>query len=178
LHARRVRVAPPQLLYRAVVTSDGRAIGGRGIALVVVGVALVVLSIGALQWYRVQPRVDVAGSGFTFRDLQQDADQLNAPVAAAYFNWLAFALGVALAVVGLLANVPLPGNGVLRVAGFLLGAAGAVATYYALAQLFYAQHAAGGSRHGVLHNASFGLWCCLAGFVVAGVGAALGPRPG
>jgi hypothetical protein len=166
------------LHYRALVTSDGRSIGARGIALLVAGLALVVLSVGALQWYRVQPGVDVAGSGFTFRDLQQNADQLNAPVAAAYFNWLAFALGVAVAVVGVLANVPLPGTGVLRVAGFLLGAAGAVATYYALAQLFYAQHAAGGSSHSVLHNASYGLWCCLAGFVVAAIGAALGPRPG
>lgn len=162
--------------YRAVVTSDSRPGGGRGVVLVVVGAALVALSIATLQWYRVDHGVDVAGTGFTFHNLQQNADQLNAPIAAAYFNWLAFTLGAAVTVIGLLANVRLPANGPLRVLGFLCGVGGVVGTYYALAQLFYAQHAAGGSKHGVLHNATYGVWCALAGFALAGLGAALGPR--
>lgn len=144
--------------------------------LVVVGAALVVLSVATLQWYRVNQGVDVAGSGFTFHDLQQNADQLNAPVATAYFNWLAFTLGVAVTITGILANVPLPANGLLRVLGFLCGAGGVVGTYYALSQLFYAEHAAGGSKHGVLDNATYGVWCAFAGFALAAIGALLGPR--
>lgn len=162
--------------YGALVSSDSRGVGGRGVVLVIVGAALVVLSVAALQWYRVSHGAGVASGGFTFRDLQQDADSLNAPIAAAYFNWLAFALGVAVTVTGILANVPLPANGSLRILGFLCGAGGVVGTYYALSQLFYAEHAAGGSRHGVLQDATYGLWCALAGFALAAVGAALGPR--
>jgi hypothetical protein len=159
-----------------LVGSDSRGIGALGVVLVVVGAALVVLSVAALQWYRVSHGAAVAGGGFTFRDLQQDADQLNAPIAAAYFDWLAFALGVAVTVTGILANVPLPANGPVRVVGFLCGAGGVVGTYYAMSQLFYAEHAAGGSRHGVLQDATYGLWCMFAGFAFAAVGAALGPR--
>lgn len=164
--------------YRAVVASEVRAVGGRGIALVVVGTALVGLAVSTLQWYRVGGAVDVAGSGFTFHDLRHNADQLNAPIAAAYFDWLAIALGLVLAVTGILANVSLPFGALLRVGGFLLGVAGAVGTYYALAQLFYAERAAGASAHGVLHNTSYGLWCAAGGFLLAGIGAALGPPSG
>lgn len=151
--------------------------GALGVTLVVVGVVLVILAVASLQWYRVDAGVDVAGSGFTFRDLQQNADQLDAPIAAAYFNWLAFALGLGAAVAGVLANVPSAAANVLRLLGFLIGAAGVVATWYALAQLFSAQHAAGGGGHGVLHNASYGVWCALAGFLLAALGATIGPRP-
>lgn len=166
-----------RLHYGARVADDQRSVGGFGVALVVAGTALVVLAVASLQWYRVSRGTDVAGSGFTFRDLQQDADELGAPVAAAYFNWLAFALGLAVAVAGILANVPNPLSGLLRVLGFLVGIAGVVGTYYALAQLFDAQHAAGGTAHSVVDNASYGLWSALAGFLLAGIGAALGPRP-
>lgn len=156
---------------------DTRSVGAFGVTLVVAGVVLVILAVASLQWYRVDPGVDVAGSGFTFRDLQQNADQLNAPIAAAYFNWLAFALGLGAAVIGVLANVPSAGANALRLLGFLVGVAGVVATWYALAQLFSAQRAAGGGGHGVLHNASYGVWCALAGFLLAALGATIGPRP-
>jgi hypothetical protein len=153
-------------------------VGALGVTLVVAGVVLVILAVASLQWYRVDPGVDVAGSGFTFRDLQQNADQLHAPVAAAYFSWLAFALGLGALVAGVLANLPTVGTNVLRLVGFLIGVAGVVGTYYALAQLFYAQRAAGGASHSVLENASYGVWCALAGFLLAALGAVLGPRPG
>ena len=169
----------PRLHYGAPVPRrpDTRTVGALGVTLVVVGIVLVVLAVASLQWYRVDAGVDVAGSGFTFRDLQQNADQLNAPVAAAYFNWLALSLGLCGAVIGVLANVPSVAANVLRLLGFLIGIAGVVGTYYALAQLFYAQRAAGGASHGVFHNATYGVWCAFAGFLVAAVGATIGPRP-
>jgi hypothetical protein len=166
------------LHYGAGVSSAaGRSARGPGIALVVVGFGLVAASVAGLQWYQVDGGRDVAsGGGFTFSELGRNADQLNAPVAAAYFAWLAFALAAAVAVLGVLANLPGSGRAPVRVLGFLVGAAGTVSTYYALAQLFYAQHAAGGSEHSVFLNASYGVWCALAGFLVAALGAALGPR--
>src|SRR5579875_1363580 len=77
--------ATPRLHYGAAVADDQRSLGGPGIALVVAGAALVVLAVASLQWYRATGTADVPGSGFTFRDLQQNADQLGTPVASAYF---------------------------------------------------------------------------------------------
>ncbi|HET6875942.1 MAG TPA: hypothetical protein VFH38_00280 [Jatrophihabitans sp.] len=156
-------------------STDRRALGGRGIALVLLGTALVVASLVALTWYSVTAKADVAGNGFTFPDLRANADQLNAPVASAYFDWLAWALVIGAAVVGIVANIPTRAADVLRVLGFLAGVAGVIGTYYAMAQLFYAQHAAGGSTHGVWHNSNLGLWCALAGFALLAIGAVWGP---
>lgn len=153
-----------------------RGIGVTGVVVLSVGIALVLLSIRVLSWYAVDGNTDSAGSGFTFTDLRGNADQLGAPIASAYFDWLAVALLIALAVVGFLANLRGPASDVLRVLGFLLGVVGTAGTYYALAQLFNAQRAAGASDHSVAHNSTLGVWLALAGFLTAGAGAVLGPR--
>ena len=161
-------------------TSPGRpAVGTGGVLLVAAGTLLAVLALSGLSWYSVDGGTDTAGTGFTFADLHADAAQLRVPVASAYFDWLAWALVVATALTGVLANLPVPGADVLRVTGFLLGFLGAAATIYALAQLFDAQHRAGGSDHHVFHNASLGVWAALAGFALAALGAVRGrPRAG
>jgi hypothetical protein len=61
----------------------------------------------------------------------------------------------------------------LRVAGFILGAAGVAATFVALAQL---QGRAGAARHSVFYNATWGVWLTFAGFAFGAIGAVLGPR--
>ena len=53
-----------------------------------------------------------------------------------------------------------------------VGVVGTAATYYALAQYFDAS----GSTHNVLYNSTWGLWTALVGYLLAGVGAAIGPR--
>lgn len=146
--------------------------------LVVVGVALVATAFKGLLWYSVDQAhgVNVAGTGFTFDDLGGNADTLVAPVASAYFDWLAWTLLIAVAVIALLANIPTPASDALRVASFLIGTTGVVATYYAVAQLFNAQRAAGGSAQSVWHNSSFGFWGALVGFALATVGGVFGPH--
>jgi hypothetical protein len=152
--------------------SARRAIGVRGIGLVLVGAGLVLLAIRFLHWYDVPAGHDSSGD-VTFSKLHASAEQLGgAGVATAYFGWLAWVLLIAGILVGVAANVPSPLCDPLRVAGFLAGIVGAAGTYYALAQHFNAT----GSHHNVLHNATWGVWAALLGYLLTAAGAALGPR--
>lgn len=157
-------------------TRTHRRFNDRNILLALVGAGLVIVALKGLQWYDVEAGNNVAGSGFTFADLRANSDELGAAVARAYFDWLALTLLVLGGVTAIAANVPTRLSDAIRVVAFSFGLLGVTATYYAVAQLFNAQRAAGGSSHSVLHNASFGLWACLAGFAMITVGGALGPR--
>ncbi len=144
-----------------------------GVALVIVGALLVLVSFRFLDWYDVSAHgADSAGS-ITFGRLQASADQLgNAGVATAYFDWLGWLLLIALILVGVAANLATPVTDALRVAGFLLGVVGVAGTYYALAQHFSAT----GSEHSVFYHSTWGLWAALIGFLLGAAGAVLGPR--
>lgn len=156
-----------------------RRVSDRNLVLVLVGAVLVVASLQGLQWYSIDTgQLNVAGSGFTAADLHANADSLGAAVAAAYFDWLAWTLLVLGGIAAVGATIPSPLTDPLRVAAFGLGLLGALGGFYAVAQLFAAQRAAGGSSHAVFHGASFGLWSCLGGFVLILLGGALGPRRG
>lgn len=144
------------------------------LVLVFVATALAATSFRTLRWYSVDAATDSAGDGFTFTDLHANADRLGAPVAAAYFDKLAWGLMALVVLLALAARVASPVRRLLRLLGFLVGVAGAVLTVYALAQLFNAQRVAGGSDHGVLHNASVGLWTAIAAYLMAALGAVLG----
>lgn len=147
-----------------------------GVVVTLTGTALVLASIVGLDWYAAGDGVDSAGSGFGFHGLSHNVDQLGGlPIARAYFTWLAPVLLMAVTMLGIIANVISPITDWLRFLGFLAGVAGVAATYYAVAQLFHAQHLAGGSGS-VWHNSTVGLWAALAGFLLAGVGAFVGPR--
>jgi hypothetical protein len=147
-----------------------------GILLTLAGAALVLASIVAFDWYAAGTGVDSAGSGFGFHELGHNVEQLGGlPIARAYFTWLAPVLLMAMTMLGIIANVISPMADWLRFIGFLSGVAGTAATYYALDQLFHAQHLAGGSGS-VWHNSTVGLWAALAGFLLGAVGAYLGPR--
>lgn len=155
-------------------TDDARhAIGTLGVGLVLAGALLTLASFRLLDWYDTSGHgADSAGT-VTFDKLKASADQLGgAGVSAAYFDWLAWVVLLALTVVGAAANVRTRLTDPLRVAGFALGVIGVASTYYALAQRFSAT----GSGHNVFFNATWGVWAALAGFALGAVGAVLGPR--
>jgi hypothetical protein len=159
-------------------TDDVPKVDVWGLGLLLIGTVAVVVSFVTLHWYSVDSAADSAGEGFTFADLHDNADQLGAPVAAAYFDKLAWGLVAVVVLLGLAARIPSPVTSLLRVLGFLAGVLGVALTYYALAQLFNAQRAAGGSGHGVLHNAGTGLWLAYAGYALLALGAVVAPsRP-
>jgi hypothetical protein len=150
-----------------------RSIGVPGIGLILAGVVLLLVSFTAVDWYPGSNRPSaVAHIGFT--DLHHlTAASTSVAIAKAYFGWLAWVLLILVIVVGFAANVPTPAANGLRVAGFALGLAGAAVTYLALDRL------AGwaGSRSAFDH-ARAGVWLAIGGYLVAGLGAGLGPRRG
>ena len=149
-----------------------------GLALLLVGAVATAVSFVTLHWYSVDTAADSAGEGFTFADLHSNADQLGAPVAIAYFDKLAWGLVAVVVLLALAARLRSPIAPGLRVLGFLVGMSGVALTFYALAQLFDAQHVAGASAHGVLHNAGPGLWVACAGYALLALGAVFGPVRG
>ncbi|WP_375484113.1 hypothetical protein [uncultured Jatrophihabitans sp.] len=148
-----------------------------GLILLLAGVVATAVSFVTLHWYSVDSGADSAGDGFTFGDLHGNADQLSAPVAASYFDRLAWGLVAVTVLLALAARVPSPMAGLLRLLGFLAGVVGIALTYYALAQLFDAQRVAGAGAHGVLHNAGSGLWSAYAGYALLALGAVVAPSP-
>jgi hypothetical protein len=152
---------------------EERSVNSTGIFLLVVGAVAVLLALRYLDWYDVTDTAADSSGNVRFASLHASADQLGgAGVATAYFGWLAWALLVAVLVVGGLANAPWPPADGLRVTGFLLGFLGVVATWYALAQHFNAT----GSTHNVFYHSTWGVWGALAGFAITALGAVLGPR--
>ncbi|GAB2477437.1 hypothetical protein [Jatrophihabitans fulvus] len=179
---------PPrgELGYGAEVTAgtqDERAaarlqVRSGNLLLTLLGGLLVLAAQGGLQWYTVEDGVNVADTGFTRTDLHANATSLDAAVAAAYFGWFGWTLLIVSAAAALLANLPTRLSDPLRVLAFLAGALGLVATYYALAQLFNAQEAAGGADHPVWHNASYGAYAAFGGFLLMTLAGTRGPRRG
>jgi hypothetical protein len=160
----------------AAATRTAREPRTAAILVLLVAGALVLLSFAELTWYKGGGGADSAGSS-GFADLHHNVDQLQVPIAAAYFDWLSWVLLVGVVVIGAAANLPSPAADGLRVLGFLLGLAGVAATFYAMDQLFHAQGVAGGTS-GIWHNSTYGLWAALAGYGIAAFAAARGPRGG
>lgn len=161
-----------------MTTTKRRAVRLPAVALVLVGAVLVLLSFRFLDWYDVPTRnaADAAGH-ITFGTLHSSVDQLSGTAAAsAYFGWLAWLLLIALIITGVGANLPFGPADPLRLLGCVLGVAGVAATYFAIVQLHNAQVAAGAEKHSVFHNATWGLWLALLGFLIGAAGAVLGPR--
>jgi hypothetical protein len=157
-------------------TGSGASIGVVGLAAVVLGAVLVLVSFTALSWYGGGRGADSAGAA-KFGDLHTLATAVaGSGLGRTYFSWLAWILLILVIVIGLAANIPSPGTGALRGIGLVVGGAAAVLTYLAVAKLFDAVHALGGTQVGVFDHAQPGLYLALAGFLLAGVGAAIGPK--
>ncbi|MCU1656213.1 MAG: hypothetical protein JWO57_869 [Pseudonocardiales bacterium] len=147
-------------------------VGVAGITTLVAGAVLVLLSFTAFDWYGAASGADSRGA-IRFHDLHSLAGLPGMPgLPKAYFGWLAWILLMVVILVGLAANMPSPATPALRAGGLLIGLAGAGATYVALSKLLDAT----GSSGGVFDHAKIGLWLALAGYVVAGAGAAVGAR--
>lgn len=152
-----------------------------GIALLVVGAVSLLLSFTTLEWYKTPKSTGDSIGKITFSELHHNLNSFPAqgrPAASvAYFGWLAWVLLIALIVVAFAANVPSKASDGLRMLGFFLGLVGLAVTYYTLARYAEASHDLFGTSNGALDNADLGIWCALGGYVLAGLGAALGPLP-
>lgn len=157
----------PDVASAGAERQQPRAIGVPGILVVTLGVVLILIAFTTQNWYAASSHVDSAGD-VGFAELHRLASVSGGGLSRAYFGWLAWVLILAAIVVGFLANVPSPASIGLRAVGLLLGLIGAAGTYAALHGVV-----PGGD---VFHNADAGIWLAVVGYLVTGVGAALGPR--
>jgi hypothetical protein len=141
----------------------GRPFGVIGLVVLAIGAVLLIVAFTGVTWYSVAHGVDIKFS--TLHDLTQRAGGSRAP--RWYFSWLAWLLLALVVVVGAVANVASPLSVPLRVLGLLLGIAGIAATYWALHKVV--------TPASVFDHASAGVWLAFAGYLLAGVGATIGP---
>jgi hypothetical protein len=159
-------VLPPN--YSVYLTQTRRAVGVVGLILALIGVAVVIASFTALDWLSGD---DVLGgtASVDFKDLHDIVGSDSPTLQRLYFSWLGWALLAAVAVFALLGNLPTRSHPLWRVLGALTGVAGAVVTFFAV-------YTDGTTLRELIVHASDGFWLALAGFLVAALGAVIGPR--
>lgn len=149
-------------------SAAGRRFGVVGTVLALVGAAAVVIAFLGPNWgdgangkfSDIHTFVTTAGAGTSVASL-----------AHVYFNWLAWVLLAASALLALLANAPTGVAPALRIVGTLVGLGSAVATLFALKII-----SSGRGLSWYIKHSDVGYWLAIAGFVVMAVGALIGPR--
>lgn len=135
----------------------------------IAGAVMLLVSFTSLNWYPGSTGAD-AVPDITFRKLHAQSHGPGVPaITEAYFSWLAWVLLIAVIVVAVLANLPSRTANALRMLGFFLGLVAAALTYLALEE----PHE--GTTGSALDHAQSGIWLALAGYLVAGIGAVIGP---
>jgi hypothetical protein len=138
-----------------------------GLAVTLAGAVLVLLALTTLDWLSVRGDSTFAQISARLHVMGPYASGL----AIAYFNWLGWvAFGVVLAV-AVLAALPTAHPAVLRVAGLLLGVAAAALTIWSVKLSATSVPSLGDT----LSSQRAGFYAAVVGFVLMGVGAALGP---
>jgi hypothetical protein len=137
-----------------------RKFGIVGAIIVIIGAVVLIVSFTALSW--VHPGTE------KFSKLHQFSRQAGTPgFQHTYFGWLGWVLVVVALLVGVAANAPTPVHGVLRTLGILVGIGAAVCTFFALKT--------GSTFNAVFHHGGVGFWLAIVGFLIAGIGAVVGP---
>ncbi len=144
---------------------SGARFGVVGATLAGIGAVLLVIAFTAVNW-----RGGAASS--TFGDLGNTLDVNGAAngVAHNYFGWLGWLLAVLVVTVAILANLPSAASGPLRALGAVGAAAAIAVTFFAIN--LYSDHS---GYFDYLKDARLGFYFALAGFLLAGIGAMVGP---
>jgi hypothetical protein len=139
-----------------------------GTAIAVIGAIAAAAGLTSLKW--ISESSGGVTVSVTFTDLHnvvRHGGEQVPTLTKFYFGWLAWALVGVLVVVALLANSAFGRS--LRLVGLLIGLASAAATFFSL-------KFGGATYADLFKHAAIGFWLTIAGFVVAGVGATIGPR--
>jgi hypothetical protein len=142
-----------------------------GTVMALLGGVVLVVSFTALEWFADFGGTQSGGS-VSFGDVSNVVGNSSAAkgFASAYFGWLAWLFVIVVVVAGVLASVPSPALRVFRIIGVVVGFAAAGLSFLAI-QLFD-----NSSYLDYLKHARIGFYFAVIGFVVAGIGAAIGPR--
>jgi hypothetical protein len=171
---------PPFAGYRPP-PRPGPRFGVVGAVLAALGAACLIVSFTAVNWFSGSTRNSPAHFS-NVHDVLKLLDRFGnvaARPAQLYFGWLGWVLLATVLVLAVLAVVPSPLSGVSRLLGFLVAVAGIVMTFLAIKLTkgtLGLDANTSGSYGDWLGHARIGFYLAVAGFLLAGIGAAFGPR--
>jgi hypothetical protein len=159
-------VVPPN--YSVYLSQTRREVGIVGLVLTLIGAALVVVSFASLDWLSGD---DGFGDNLEvkFSDLHDLVSHGSPTLSRLYFDWLGWTLLAAVVVFGVLGNLAIRSHPLWRVLGIMAGLAGAACTFFAI-------YGNGTSLSDVAKYGAVGFWLAIAGFLLAAIGAVIGPR--
>jgi hypothetical protein len=133
-----------------------------GTVLTLLGGICVVVALTGLNWFK---------GGVSFSDLHDAAsnDKLSG-FASAYFGWLAWTFLIVVVIAGVLASAPTPALRIFRIIGIVVGLAAAGLSFLAV------DYRNAGNYSDYLSNARVGFYLAVFGFLLAGIGAGIGPK--
>ena len=152
-----------QQQYAPGAFERSRSYGIVGTVLTLLGGIAVLVSFTALDWYH----------NSTFSDINTSlGNDSNANgFAKVYFGWLGWTALIVVVVAGVLASFPTPALRICRIIGIVVGIAMAGLTFLAID---FSGDSTGYSNY--LKHAQIGFYFAVAGFLIAGIGAGVGPR--
>jgi hypothetical membrane protein len=133
-----------------------------GTVLALLGGILVLVSFTAIDWF------SYSDSGFSDLHHRLQASSNPPDFPAVYFSWLGWVFLVIAVVAGVLASVPTPALRISRIIGSVVGFAAAGLTFLAIELP--------GSYSEYIKHARVGFYFAVIGFLITGIGAAIGPR--
>lgn len=145
-------------------TEGNEEFGIVGMVLGLLGGVLLIVCFTALDWFK---------GGATFGDTADFVDGNPAAAtgfASAYFSWFAWTFVIIAVLAAVLSSFPSPALRATRVIGVVAGFAAAGLSFLAL------QVSDGRSYLDWLKDARIGFYLAVIGFVLVGIGAAIGPR--
>ncbi|WP_460605698.1 hypothetical protein [Jatrophihabitans fulvus] len=148
-------------------TEGNERFGIAGMVCALLGAVLLIVCFTALDWFAVEVPGSFGGN-ITFGDIS--GSEGTTGFATAYFNWFAWTFMVIGTACAVGSSFPSPALRALRVVG--------VVTSFAAAGLSFLAVQVNDARSYTvwLGNARIGFYLAVAGFVLIGVGAAIGPR--
>jgi magnesium-transporting ATPase (P-type) len=142
-----------------------RTFGSVGLAVTAIGAIAVILAFTVFDWFK------HANGHAHFSDLKTAADAGSgvATMTKLYFDWLGWVLLVAAVVTAVLACLPIVASKVWQLVGLLVGLVSVGLTFLAI-------KGNGSSYSATLKQTTVGFYVAAAGFLVLGIGAAIGSR--
>lgn len=168
-------MGPVTTQFARLDPGPSRKFGILGALLTAAGALLIVLAFTVIDWFKGPSGTTRPGD---LHRILSHAGNLSEGLSKAYFSWLGWALLALAVLTALIAAAPTLG-GPFRIIGPVVAAAAIAVTFVGI-QLFRSSvvNGTGVSYSTYLNNARVGFYLTLAGFVLIGIGAALGPRRG
>jgi hypothetical protein len=170
-------MGPVTTQFARLDPGPSQSFGLIGALVALIGAAALIVSFTAVNWFSFPGTNGDSHFGDVHTVLNAaDSSGLAAEPANAYFSWLAWVLLIVAVLVALLAVTPAIGTA-FRVIGPIVALGAIVLTFLAVKLFSGSNSDTGFNGYGdYLKHTSIGFYLALAGFLLAGIGAVVGPR--